>query len=71
MADGVINKMSKRKITPHKGGRSIDRHARVTPEIDEMLRELWQRHRISLNDILEPATKAKYAEVSRERDKGQ
>lgn len=50
----------RQKIKPHKGGRTVSKRTDVTPEVNGMLKYLWQHHRISLGDLVEEITKAKY-----------
>ena len=52
--------MTKRKITPHKGGRFIRKSTNVTPDVDEMLSFLWKEHKISLGDIVSMAARSIY-----------
>lgn len=50
---------AERKITPHKGGRTIKKSTDVTPETAEMLAKLD----ISLGDLVEEAVRARYAQT--------
>lgn len=50
---------SERKITPHKGGRTIKKSTDVTPETAEMLAKLDT----SLGDLVEEAVRARYAQM--------
>lgn len=52
---------AERKITPHKGGRTIKKSTDVTPEVAEMLAKLD----ISLGDLVEEAVRARYAQMER------
>ena len=49
--------MTKRKITPHKGGRTVSRRCDVTPQTDERLRILKDEHGVSLGDLVEAAAR--------------
>ena len=52
------------EITPHKGGRVVRKSVRVTPDIADMLAELWTKYQISLGDIVAEAVPRKYKEVA-------
>ena len=43
-----------RTIKPHKGGRTIDTHVRMTPEVQSLLKQL----KLSAADLLEKAVRA-------------
>lgn len=51
-------------ITPHKGGRTVQRSTTVTPEVGDMLKYLKKEHGISLGDIVDEAVRGKYQELS-------
>ena len=52
--------MTKRKISPHKGGRSVRKSTDVTPEVARMLAYLWKEHNISLGDLVADVTRMAY-----------
>lgn len=51
-----------RKITPHKGGRSVRKSTDVTPEVAQMLAYLWENYKISLGDLVSMAAQVIYEE---------
>lgn len=52
-----------RRITAHKGGRTVKRSSDVSAEVNEMLTWLRQEHDISLGDLIEEAARQKYTEL--------
>lgn len=47
--------LKRRRITPYKGGRTVKRSTDVTPETNQRLQILSERHNISLGDLVEAA----------------
>lgn len=52
------------KIEPHKGGRTVTKNVRVTPNISDMIAHLSREHGDSLGDIVEEAVSARFLEKS-------
>ena len=50
------------EITPHKGGRTIPKTARVTPKTNELLKVL-KTHGVSLGDLIEAAAEERVKEL--------
>jgi hypothetical protein len=57
--------MSKRKINPHKGGRSSDLHVRIKPNYHDMLRQICKVRDISMADWIESHIKVDFTQYNK------